>query len=370
MRVAMIIQGFHPRVGGAERQLLALGPRLRTLGVDVHVLTRRYAGLPGFEWVDGLPVHRVMTPGPKPLASASFTADAIRRLRRLRPDVIHAHELLSPTTTAVMAGMLLSTPVVAKVLISGEVEYLRDQRPLGRLRMGLFRHQVRAFIAISRDIDEELAASGVLERRRRFIPNGVDTRRYAPGTDERKQATRDQLGLGNGPLVVYAGRLEPQKNLRALLAVWETVREEYPDAELALAGQGSQGAELEAVAGQGVRFLGAMPDVADLLASADVFVLPSWREGLSNALLEAMASGLPVVASCVGGAPELIEHGRSGLLVDPSDPSSLESALREVLGDAALRTRLGGCARDCVVANYDLDERAAELRELYREVMS
>lgn len=369
MRVAMISQGFHPQIGGAQRQLLALGPRLRRLGVDVHIVTRRHPGMSAFETVEDLPVHRMPIPGPKAVASAAFTAGATRCLRRLRPDVIHAHELLSPTTTAVLAGSLLSIPVVAKVLISGEVGYLRDERPLGRQRMAVFRRRIAAFIAISQEIDEELARSGIPADRRRLIPNGVDTERYAPTSADRRAALRGEFGLGDGPAVVYLGRLEEQKNLQTLLSVWNRVRAVHPDAELLLAGEGSQRAALSAAAGPGVRFLGSCPKVADLLAAADLFVLPSWQEGLSNALLEAMACGLPVVATAVGGAPEVVEHGRSGWLVDPGDPDSIETALRKLLDDPALRARLGASARERIVARYALDDRAHELHDLYREVM-
>jgi glycosyltransferase involved in cell wall biosynthesis len=102
IRVAMIIQSYHPRVGGAERQLAALAPLLQAQGVDVHILTRRYAGLKSFEVIDGIPVHRLPIPGSRPVASLSFSLSAQPLLYRLKPNLVHAHELLSPTTTAVI----------------------------------------------------------------------------------------------------------------------------------------------------------------------------------------------------------------------------------------------------------------------------
>jgi glycosyltransferase involved in cell wall biosynthesis len=159
----MIIQAYHPHVGGAERQLMALVPLLQARGVEINILTRRYPGLKPFEMIGGAPVHRLPIPGPKPVASTAFTLAALPLLARLRPHVIHAHELLSPTTTAVAAKRLYNTPVVAKVLrggVLGDIDKLQ-KKPLGQRRLATFRRQVDAFITISQEIDDELAALGV-----------------------------------------------------------------------------------------------------------------------------------------------------------------------------------------------------------------
>ncbi len=121
VRVAMLIQRYYPHIGGAERQLAALAPLLQKQGVVLHVLTRREAGLARFEYIDGVPVHRLPVAGPKPVAALMYTLTALRLLQQLRPDVIHAHELLSPATTAVAAKRWFGTPTVAKVLRGGDL---------------------------------------------------------------------------------------------------------------------------------------------------------------------------------------------------------------------------------------------------------
>ena len=138
-------------------------PLLQAQGIDIQILTRRYPGLQPYEEIGGAPVHRLPIPGPKPLASFSFTATAIPLLRKLRPDVIHAHELLSPTTTAVVAKQLFGTPVAAKVLRGGTLGDLAklQKKPLGQRRIASFRQKVDAFITISQEIDEELASVGI-----------------------------------------------------------------------------------------------------------------------------------------------------------------------------------------------------------------
>ncbi|MGH2603043.1 MAG: glycosyltransferase family 4 protein, partial [Dehalococcoidia bacterium] len=173
VRVAMVIAGYHPLIGGAERQLMALAPRLQARGVDVHVVTRRYPGLEPFETVAGIPVHRLAAPGTRATRSILFTLAAVRRIARLRPDVVHAHELYSPTTVALLAKRLLGIPVVAKVPRGGELGSIASlsRRALGRRRVAWLCRGVDAFVTISRDIDCELEAIGVPPERRAAIPN-------------------------------------------------------------------------------------------------------------------------------------------------------------------------------------------------------
>jgi glycosyltransferase involved in cell wall biosynthesis len=368
MRVAMLIQAYLPHVGGAERQLSALIPLLRKRGVEVIILTRRYAGMSAFETIDGTPVIRFAAPGPKPVAMLAFVAQAVLALARLRPDVIHAHELLSPASAALLAKRLFRTPVVAKVLRGGalgDIDKLR-RRPFGARRLAGLRDRVDAFISISSEIDAELATIGVEPARRLSIPNGVDTGRFRPAAADEKRRLRESLGLpAAAPLAVFSGRLVPEKRVDRLLAAWPFVRENVPGAELVVLGAGEEEAVLRDQAGAGVRFAGQVEDVLPWLQAADVFVLPSATEGLSNALLEALACGLGAVATAVGGAPDVIVDGESGLLVPPDDTAALAAALVKLLGDPILQTRLGAAGRKVIETRYSLEQTAGRLAELY-----
>ena len=373
LRVAMIIQAYHPHVGGAERQLAALAPLLAALSVEVHVVTRRYPGLAPFERINGVPVHRLPIPGPKATASLSFTLTAMPLLRRLQPDVIHAHELLSPTTTAVLAKRLFNVPVVAKVLRGGElgdIAKLKSRRS-GDRRIALFRRHVDAFITISHEIDEELADIGIPLSKRPFIPNGVDVARFSPVGIAEKQALRAKLNLPVGPIAIFTGRLAAEKRVNQLVAMWTAVRAAQPAATLLILGTGEQEALLKRQAGEGVQFLGRVDDVVPYLQAADLFILPSATEGLSNALLEAMAAGLPAIATHVGGAPDVIDHGRNGWLIPPDEPAMLQEATITLLGDDAARRRsMGESARAKVMQRYALSTTANGLYDLYQAVMA
>ncbi|MBK8984678.1 MAG: glycosyltransferase family 4 protein [Chloroflexi bacterium] len=371
LRVDMIILEYHPIVGGAQRQLAMVAPLLQARGVELRILTRRYAGLPAYEVVAGVPVHRLPAPGPKLTAALSFTFSALAEIGRYPPDLIHAFSLFSPLSTAVAAKKRYGIPVAVKVLrggAMGDVDRLRH-KPFGARRLASYRQQVDAFITISQEIDAELAAIGVPPARRVFVPNGVDLSRFSPLSPAARQERRQQLGLPEGPLALFTGRLVPEKRVNHLLAVWPAVRQQHPAATLLLLGDGPEAAALQQQAGAGILFGGRVDDVDAYLPAADLFVLPSATEGLSNSLLEAMAAGLPCLATAVGGAPDIIEHGRSGWLIPPDSLPDLQEAVITLLADTAVRQTLGARARQKIVAEFGLDSTAEALHSLYMALL-
>lgn len=372
IRVAMIIQGYYPCLGGAERQLAALAPLLKARQVEVHVLTRQYDGLKRFEVIDEVPVHRLPIPGPKAIAALSFMISALPLLRRLRPNLIHAHELLSPTTTALIAKCLFGTPVVAKILRGGELGDLAKLhgKSFGTHRIAWLKKDVDAFITISQEIDQELASVGIEAARRPFIPNGVDIDRFSPLIPAERQSIRKALHLpDNALLTVFSGRLAKEKRIDQLISLWPTIRMHYSEAYLVILGSGGEAQALKAIAGEGVIFVGQADDVAPYLRTADLFVLPSATEGLSNAMLEALAAGLPTIATTVGGAPDVIDHNISGWLIPPDDATRLQQALLTLLGNSSLRERLGQQGREKVKQEYSLTATADQLRILYDQMI-
>lgn len=370
LRVAMIIQAYHPIIGGAERQLGTIAPLLKKQGLDIHILTRKYSGLPSFEEIDGIPVHRLPIPGPMPVASLSFTANGMALLGRLKPDVIHAHELLSPTTTAVGAKLLFGIPVVAKVLgggAMGDISKL-NRNPVSSLRVRTILKQVDRFITISSEIGSELAEAGVPSQKLVHIPNGVNTDRFKPVAGEEKGILRKELGLPDGLLGIYTGRLDEEKNVADLVSIWPAVRGKHPGASLVIVGSGSEAESIRRIAGEGIHFLGITADVAPFLQASDLFLLPSKREGLSNALLEALACGLPAVATDVGGNPELVHHGINGLLVKSGNKDDLAGAISSLFGDETRRKAMGIESRGFVLDNYRIEKTIERLIDLYNEV--
>lgn len=369
----MLIQGYHPRIGGAERQLKAVAPLLQARGIDVHVITRRYPGLQPYEEIEGIPVHRMPIPRPKPLASLVYTAATLNLIRRLRPQVLHAYELFSPTTTAVAARRLFGIPVAVKILRGGsmgDITRLR-QKLMGQRRLEQFRQQVDAFMVISQEIDQELAAAGVPPAKRFFIPNGVDLSRFEPLEAAQKQALRTALELPTTALIgIFTGRLAGEKRLHHLVNAWNRLHNQHPESLLLILGEGEESDRLQQMAGSGVRLLGRVEDVAPYLRAADLFILPSATEGLSNALLEGMASGLLPISTRVGGSTDLIDQGRNGWLVPPDDPAALyETLLLAVQSPAPQRALMAAQARERVMQDYDLSVTAERLQTLYETLL-
>jgi L-malate glycosyltransferase len=221
---------------------------------------------------------------------------------------------------------------------------------------------------------ELLRPSGAAGRRTDVIPSGVDTDVFRPSAD-RDDAKR-RLGLApERPVIGTVGRLEPRKGTATLLAAFAALRGAGRDADLVVVGDGPLRADLERDADRlgiaaEVRFLGDRADVLGVLAALDVFVLPSRTEGMSNALLEAMAAALPVVATAVGGTPEVVSDGASGLLVAPDDPVAMTRAIERVLADVALRASLGAAARQTVEARYGAKSMVRRLEAVYAAIAS
>jgi glycosyltransferase involved in cell wall biosynthesis len=372
IRAAMVILEYAPVLGGAQRQLALLAPHLQALDVEIFVLTRQFSGLAPFETVDGVPVWRLQAPGPKALASLVYSAASLRQLARIKPDLVHAYSLFSPLTTAVVYKALTGTPVAVKILRGGQLGdlYRLDHKPLGRQRLGFFRRSVDAFISISQEISAELVQAQVEERRRPYIPNGVDTDHFSPVDSKARQEIRTSLGLTEGPLVVYTGRLVPEKQVDLLLQAWPSVLQRHPAATLLIVGSGASLEPLRRQAPAQVLFSGGVADVLPYLHSADLFILPSSHEGLSNALLEAMSAGLAVVATRVGGAPDLVEHGVSGWLIPSGDVSAIRDSLTTLLDNPGTRDAMGVAARQVVVERYSLPVVAGKLRGLYEALLT
>ncbi len=369
MRVAMVILEYAPITGGAQRQLAALAPLLQRRGAEIHVLTRRQRGLAARETLDGVAVHRLPAPGPKPSASLAFTGAALARLAGLRPDVVHAFSLFSPATIALLARRGLGVGTVLKVLrggCAGDVRRLRA-KPLASRRVAELRRGIDRFVSISDEIDAELEALGVPAERRRRIPNGIDLRRYRPVSEARRRARRAELGLPEGPTVLYCGRFVPEKRLDLLLEAWRLLHPGWPKASLVLVGDGPEAEALRRRAGPGVHLVGEVREALPYYEASDLFVLPSDSEGLSNAMLEAMAVGLPVVATRVGAAPELLEPTGAGSLIGPGSAPELRAALEGLLADPA-RAERGARGREALARGHSLESVAERLYGLYEEV--
>ncbi len=356
-------------MGGAELQLERLVPRLAHLGVRTEILTRAVKGWPRTESIPGSIVLRTPVAGESPVASVVYVAVALGHLlrRRSRIDLVHAHGALSPATIA-LGGRLLGIPILVTVLGTGEHGDLSrlSRKPLGRTRAQLL-FRSAWFAALSAEAGQELRARGVPPGRVLALPNGVDLDIHLPATGEERQRLRKRLGLPADRFVAsFVGRLHPVKDVDTLLAAAARV----PELTLVVVGDGPERRRLEAKAQElgiesRVIFRGLSSEVPHVLRASDAFMLSSHGEGMSNALLEAMACGLPCLASrSVGGAGELLRAGRGMLLAD-GDASAWATAIQRLIDEPRLRTETGTAAASFVAQELSLDAAADRLARAY-----
>ena len=293
----------------------------------------------------------------------SFVAQLVRLFRQERPDVVHTHSW-GTLYEGLVAARLASVPHV----IHGEHGTL-DTRRFNLLAQRWAWRRADCVLSVSSRLAERMASEVGYERDRiHVIRNGIDTARFHPG---RRAAARRALGFGDGDAVIgTVGRLVPVKDQATLLDALGQLRATQRPFKAVIAGDGPLRGPLESRAAalglsDCLTFLGERADVEDVLAAIDVFTLSSVSEGLSNTILEAMATGLPVVATRVGGADELVEDGRTGVLVAARDPEALAAQLGRLVGDARLRQSMGAAGRVRAEREFSLERMTADYESMY-----
>jgi sugar transferase (PEP-CTERM/EpsH1 system associated) len=291
-------------------------------------------------------------------------------LRRLKPSVVHSRNWGG--VDGIIAARVAGVPAVIHGEHGREAADPEGRDPRRNRLRRIFAPLVSRFVTVSFDLRQWLLTMVRLPAGKLVtIHNGVDIRRFAAGD---RRAGRRALRLpGHAVVVGTVGRLDPVKDHAALLQAFSVLRTDQRTAELVIVGDGPcRGALEQQVQELGltghVHLLGMRHDVPLLLQGFDVFALPSLAEGISNTLLEAMATGLPVVATRVGGNPELVEHGVTGTLVPPSNPLVQGAALHYYVEDAGLRERHGAAARQRVLEHFTIDRMAQAYHDLYQSV--
>jgi glycosyltransferase involved in cell wall biosynthesis len=368
----MLMLQFYPLTGGYETQSLLIARELVRRRVPVQVVTRRFAKLRRHEVYCDIPVHRVRAVGDGHLGAVTYMIASFVSLARIRGRVsVLFSNRLSSGIAASIIGRILGKPVLCRLTSGDEVERARLLTTwYGRVKLFCLRGGVDCFVALTQKIENDLKAVGIPAERIVRISNGVE---LVPRRYDREAICRELDLEPRARVVVFVGRLAPEKGVDLLLRAWPGVVAAAPDARLLVVGDGAERPILEAAARQlgitgSVRFVGSQTDVFRFHAVSDVFVLPSRREGISNALLEALSLGLPAVVGDdrFGGNRELVGDGQNGFVVPREDVPALRDALLRLIGDADLRTRMGQCARERVARTAAIEriaERYAEVCE-------
>jgi len=348
---------------GGQNQILLLMRRQRAGGDEPLLAAPPDAALSRRAEAEGFRVRPVAMRGTWDLASVAALA---RIMREVRPDVVHWHAARAHAIGA-MASLL--DPAPARVL-SRRVQF-PVRRSLGSIL--LYALPVDRIAAISSAVRNALVESGVAAGKIEVVPSGVDP---APDPDPAERpALRRSLGIEEGDvLAITVSALAAGKGHRGLLRAAAAASTRAPMLKLWIVGAGPLERELREESRTlgleaRVQFLGFRTDIQALLHAADFFCLATESEGLGSSILEAMSAGLPVVATRVGGIPEIVEEGRTGILVSDSDPGGLAAAMEQMALNAGLRETMGASAR-LRAALFSADGTAEGTYRVYRAALS
>lgn len=357
-------------IGGLERVVTDLAIAQKSLGQRVTIFSiNQTAGFAAELQEAGVPV----VVGGK---SRGFDIAVLRRLRDVIVDheirIVHAHNFVPNyyCATALLAVSQRATLVgtchdMGIRLSNRKLRWMYRASLLRTARLAMVGQQVH---------DRYVKAGWIGSERAETVLNGIPVRRFE-NSEARRLAARHQLSLDPSiPVIGCVGRLVTLKNHALMIEVLQSLLPAHPRLRLIIIGDGEQDAALRQQAAsvglnEHVLFLGARPDVADLLPALDVFALPSRTEGLSIALLEACATGLAIVATAVGGNTEIIRHRETGLLIPADDGDALRSALMTLLGDATLRADISARASAWVVANASIEALRDTYDNFYQRAM-
>jgi glycosyltransferase involved in cell wall biosynthesis len=349
--------------GGAQESYTGLLLRLDRSRYDVRALSLSA----------GSAVQRLRALGVAvDVIDASDDELAIRELaawlRREEIDLVHAH-MYRAEVIGTRAAAAAGVPVIAATVHSSRVRSPEDVAQLVSLTPMMDR-----LIVPSDSIAHKVRCEGRESARFAVIPNGVDLSRFAGPTP--RSTVRADFGIpADAPLVGVVARLEAEKGHRHLLDAWPSILRRAPDAWLLLVGEGSEADALRAQAaelgiGDRVVLTGRREDISALTAELSVAVLPSLREAQGISILEAMARRVPVVASSVGGIPEVITSGVDGILVPPADPDALGTAIGDLLGGPRLRRRIGEAGYRTVAERFSIDAQVRRIEAIYDEELA
>jgi glycosyltransferase involved in cell wall biosynthesis len=387
LRVLMVTGAYFPEISSSGLQCQVVARLVRDVASCEVLTTATDASLPLRELVEGVRVRRVYVDVTRPVSKCRATLLMLARLFRSMPrvHVVHIHGFSTKNVLVAGVAKLFGRPVVLSLHTAGhdEPEAIRRQGPLARWAFDA----ADLYLSVSPALVEACLAAGLAPEKVRLVPNGIDLERFSPVTAAERVSLRQSLGLpGERPAILFVGFFSREKQPQVLLEAWLRLqRDQGPVATLVFVGatrspyfevDDSLAAEMRARAerdgvGDRVVFVAPTHRVEDYYRAADVFALPSSREGLPVALLEAMAAGLPCVASRLPGATDvLIANGENGILVPPGDINALAAALTSLLTDRPRAAALGAAARQRVARDYTSGQTAGRWIDAYRGVVT
>jgi glycosyltransferase involved in cell wall biosynthesis len=363
MKIAIITNLFLPKwLAGTEIATYNMAMHLSRRGHEVHVITSHDDGLSDFDEENGFYIHRITWQKIHILGSLSFWLKIFLMIRKIKPDIVHAQDLYMGIP-ACLTKKILKIPYV----VWGQGSDVYCPSLCIRISTKPVLQNADAILALTENMKNKL--KDIYDSEISVVPNGIDLKEYS---GEMINSDKDHKTKN----ILFVGSLYPIKGVQYLIMAMKLVHDKLPDAKLILVGDGKERERLAALSIQFdiqnyVQFVGKIPHkmVQTFMQRADVFILPSLSEGLPNVILEAMACGLPIVASRVGGIPDIITNDVNGYLVEVKDTDDIANKIILLLQNDTLRKKLSDNNKH-LVKKYAWDNVIVELEKIYGSTIS
>ncbi|MEN6552456.1 MAG: glycosyltransferase family 4 protein [Methanobacterium sp.] len=358
IKIALIVTLFPPKwIAGTEIASENIAKYLAKKGHEVHVITSLDNGLVAKEVKDNFYIHRINMKKIRLIGTAHFWVNIFLEIKKIKPDIIHI-QTISIAVPGLLSKMFLKKPYI--VYGRGADIYIPDK--FTKLISKIVLKNANFVIALTQDMKE--AMMKIYQRDIIVIPNGIDMERF-------KEISIRTSHNDKVKTILFVGTLRPVKGVIYLIEAMKIVKNEYHGAKLLIVGDGTEGDKLRAIVKEldledSVSFAGQRSnnEIPKYMAESDIFVLPSLSEGFPNVILEAMAVGLPVISSKVGGIPNIIQEGINGLLVEPMNSKDIANKILILLNNEDLRKKIS-INNKIYVQKYSLDTIVEKLEKIY-----
>ena len=369
--VIFVSRYFYPFVGGLEKRVHNLARALSARGIRVEILTSRLSPeFPSEQMLDNVSIHRLACPRIKVIGACVFIAGLVRFLfqRRTQYQAVHAFQVGHSSAATVLMARLLGKPVFLSLSGGGSGGDVgrHAKTPWGFMYLTLCRF-ASTIVVLNAHMQRELKMLLYPRSRTVCIPNGVDTGYYQP--HQNRSELRQSMAIPEKPIILYTGRLSAEKGIATLLRAFILLRSPSAPA-LYIIGSGPEQQRITRLIQEhnpdnAVVLLPACTDIRPWYQCADIFVMPSFHEGISNSVLEAMACALPVVATDISGNTDLVRQRHNGLLVPPGDAPALAAAIDELLDNPETGRAMGRCGRTIAQSHYCFNDMIRRYCALY-----
>lgn len=378
----MLVTNLDAPSGGVQKNSHLLLGELNKRKIKTFVCARNYYNLPKNEEKNGTHFHRSPVFGNSmAINSVIYLLDSFFWLIRNRKkyNVIHCQQMFAPAMVAAIASFIIKKPILVRVTTVGElgeVKHIR-QMPFSKIRLRLLR-RISKWVALTEEMKREIETLGIAPENIEIIYNSTDIPVESAFEEKTRIYYRKNLNLDYEKIVVFVGRLSEEKGLDILINAWKIVGEKYAQANLLLLGEGGKYRNVESEIkelvsnlklGEVVHFVGHVANPKEYLLASDAFVLPSRTEGMSNALVEAMACGAAIITTNLPAMLELCEHGKNALIVKLDSVSELSQAIIKLFEEPQTAYNLACSAKRKAEKDLSVETMVSKYLKLYREMI-